>query len=112
MDQVAVRAVDLADIIACIRRAACGVAERREHGSNIIMVHFERHRKAAPCWQRTWCDATPRRHACTCIALVECPPVLHRTMRSGVATAMTELDCGERTHFLDEVGDAAVGPHL
>jgi hypothetical protein len=112
VDQIAVRAVDFADVVAGIGGAACGIAERGEHGADVVAVHLDRHREATPCRQRARREAAPRRHAGPRVAFIERAPFLHCAMRAGVAAAMTELDRRHRAHLLDEVGDAAIRARL
>src|SRR5262249_43438148 len=112
MDQVAVRTVDLADIVAGLGRALRGIAKGSEHGADVVVVHLDWHWKATARRQRARRQASPRRRAGARVAFIERTPFLHGTVRTGVAAAMTELNRRHRAHLLDEVGDAAIGARL
>ncbi len=112
VDQIAMRAVDFADVVARVGGALRRIAARGEHGADVVVVHLDRHRKAAPRRQRAGRQTAPRRHAGPRVAFIERAPLLHRAVRTGVAAAMAELDRRHRAHLLDEVGDAAIRARL
>jgi hypothetical protein len=80
MDQVAMRAVDLANAVAGINGAVSGITERMQHRSDVVVIHLDRHRKAAPRRDRAWRQAAPGRLTRASVSLVQRSPFLHRTM--------------------------------
>jgi hypothetical protein len=112
MDQVAMRAVDLANVVAGIDGAMRGITERLQHRFDVVVIHLDRHRKAPPCRDRAGRQPAPGRLTRARVTLVQRPPFLHRAVRPGVAPAMTDLDGRHRAHLPDEVSDAAIRLHL
>ena len=108
MNQVAMRAVYFADIVARIDGALRGFAPGSEIFANVITIHRMRKRAARYCRQGTGREPLPRLQAVASIDLGEGCAVLQGAMRRCLATAMPHLNSRHRPERLDEIVDAAI----
>ncbi len=77
MQQIAVRAVNLEDLVTGLQRAARGFVERVEHRLDVMAIHGSRREMTRWIVDATRRQSFPRRKSVRGIGFVYRPPVLH-----------------------------------
>ena len=112
LDDVAVGAVDFADVKTGIERAAARVDVALDDAPDVVPIHLDRNGRAGFERDRAGRIAAPGRPTALRVVLRERLEALPWRLGRDLAAGVTELDGAERALPAQEIGDPAPGPRL
>ena len=112
LDDVAVGAVDFADVETGIERASARFRVTLNNAPDVVAIHLDRNGRAGLEGDRTWSVAPPWRPAALRVILRERLEAFPWSLGRDLPAGVPKLDRAERTLPAQEIGDPAPCPRL